>query len=614
MNNMIKSSDIFFNIFIIFFLYSCGGGGSSGIEEAQNNLVSINLTGLKSPSYSYDNQVVEISSNVPECEFILSLDNEEFFKIPHIQTEDNRNFKFRNPIIYSDSKNFQLKVSTINSTDCPESNKDFNLQIDKYPLKHSLYPSNEMSLKTNYFEVNDIGFDGIIISDRFTATICYPTPNDCVSYVNELYGQDAHNIAQGDFNGDGFEDFVIAWAIFPHTIEQEQKIMAPTNIYLNDGNGRFAEDLNIYATGEAPRIPFAYRTLAADFNGDGIDDIFSGSMGIQYRGEDYSDNYINYYPHLLMLSNSSGKFVNASENIEHLNDERGQCGFAHDASYGDPDGDGDLDIYACNILNINDGEGNFTIHEYINMSWSFDYMNHFGNPMASLLVDLNNDSFDDIVFWNFDNRESWSNADEGYILLSDGTKNIQDWTQIVLPQGPFGYNHNKYNHAAFGDLNNDGFNDVVVAITRDLPYYEGAYVQVLLNDGTGKLVDVTTENFSDQPRSISHHGEGNIYIRDMNLDGNLDIVHSTRDYSSGYHGAHIAINDGYGKFISLPNNKLPMRPDPGFNNYDFLMKALPINADNEACIDFISVTDAGWDNGDVASNFLFSVLNTNCDF
>ena len=114
-------------------------------------------------------------------------------------------------------------------------------------------------------------------------------------------------------------------------------------------------------------------------------------------------------------------------------------------------------------------------------------MNHFGNPMASLLVDLNNDSFDDIVFGILI-TESWSNADEGYILLSDGTKNIQDWMQIVLPQGPFGYNHNKYNHAAFGDLNNDGFNDVVVAITRDLPYYEGAYVQVLLNDGTGKLL------------------------------------------------------------------------------------------------------------------------------
>ena len=86
MNNMIKSSDIFFNIFIIFFLYSCGGGGSSGIEEAQNNLVSINLTGLKSPSYSYENQTINISSNISECSFRVALKDEVFHKLHHVNT------------------------------------------------------------------------------------------------------------------------------------------------------------------------------------------------------------------------------------------------------------------------------------------------------------------------------------------------------------------------------------------------------------------------------------------------------------------------------------------------------------------------------------------------
>ena len=52
--------------------------------------------------------------------------------------------------------------------------------------------------------------------------------------------------------------------------------------------------------------------------------------------------------------------------------------------------------------------------------------------------------------------------------------------------------------------------DVVVAITRDLPYYEGAYVQVLLNNGSGELIDVTDSNFYDQPRSAFHHGEKHI--------------------------------------------------------------------------------------------------------
>ena len=121
--------------------------------------------------------------------------------------------------------------------------------------------------------------------------------------------------------------------------------------------------------------------------------------------------------------------------------------------------------------------------------------------------------------------------------------------------------------------------------------------------------------FPIQPRSGSHHGEGNIYLKDMNLDGNLDIIHSTRDYNSGYHGAHIAINDGNGNFTSLLNTDLPSKPNPGYNNYHFLMKSLPINIDNDGCLDFVSVTDSGWENSsDETSNYFFSVMNIDCTF
>ena len=593
---------------------SCGGGDSTDINISENNVLNIVLSGLKTSSSSYENQVVEIRSNITECSFNISLNNQDFFKIHHVKTNDNKNFSFRNPLIYSESESFQLKISSIPNLNCPEAEKIFNFQVDRYPTQYNLIPTNTNDLKTNIYEIGDIGLGGIVIKETFSATICYPTPNDCESFENALFGQDAHNMVSGDFNGDGHEDFAVAWALFPHTIEPDQKVNAPINIYLNNGEGRFEEDLEIYLEDSPPKHPFAYRTVAADFNNDGIDDIFSGSMGIQYRSNDYSENFINPHPHLLLLSNVDGEFEDRSDQIEDQNDGNGQlCNFAHDASVGDPDSDGDIDIFACNILNINDGEGNFSMHEYINLDWQRE--NQYGNPMSSLLVDLNNDSYDDILFWNFDNRSSWSNADEGYILLSNNSSNIESWSKISLPIGPFGFDRNKYNHAASGDLNNDGFIDVVVSITRDLPYYEGAYVQVLINNGLGELVDMTETNFSNQPRSEIHHGEGNIYLRDMNLDGSLDIVHSTRDYSSGYHGSHIAINDGSGNFNSLSNSQLPNKPDPGFNNYDFLMKGLPINADNEACLDFISVTDAGWENSpDESSNYLFTVLNIDCNF
>ena len=99
----------------------------------------------------------------------------------------------------------------------------------------------------------------------------------------------------------------------------------------------------------------------------------------------------------------------------------------------------------------------------------------------------------------------------------------------------------------------------------------------------------------------------------MNSDNFLDIVHSTRDYSSGYHGAHVAINDGFGNFSSITNADLPDRPDSGFNNYDMLMKGMPINADNSSCLDLISVTDTGWGDGsEDTRNYLFTLINLEC--
>ena len=47
----------------------------------------------------------------------------------------------------------------------------------------------------------------------------------------------------------------------------------------------------------------------------------------------------------------------------------------------------------------------------------------------------------------------------------------------------------------------------------------------------GTLNDETSARFVNQERATNHHGEGNIYVRDMNLDGALDIIHSTRDFS-----------------------------------------------------------------------------------
>ena len=603
---MHKKNKLIF-IFILGFLFSCGGGGSSNSTNEVVAPLIINTSQLQSEIFSFDRiELTVSSSNYQNCSFNLVSD-EIFWK----ESEENT-FRFNAPITFRDLQTYTLSINSISDANCPAGQKNIELSVKKLLTKFDANPSNINNLATDYYHIADIGFGGIEITERYSATICYPTPDDCVTYDQELFGQDAHNMATGDFNGDGFEDLVVIWAIFPHTIEEDQKIDAPIHIYLNDGNGHLYEDMSIYATGSFPTHPFAYRAVIKDFNSDGIDDIFAGSMGKQVRSEDYSENYTKPYPHLLLLSNSEGRFEDKSINIQDQNNGEGQkCGFAHEASGGDFDADGDFDIYACNILLVNDGLGQFSIHEYINVEWHQSYM----SPMSSLVTDLNNDTFDDLLFWNFDNRFLFeSQPEEGTILLSNGTDEISSWLKLDLPKGPHEINHNKYNHAASGDINNDGFEDVVVAITRDEPYYEGAYIQILINDQTGFLVDETLSRFVDQVRADNHHGEGNIYLRDIDNDGDLDIFHSTRDFSNSISGAHIAINDGQGNFISN-ESILPSRPisNTGWSTTSGLMKGVPINLDKKGCLDIISTSDS-WSNNNSSNNYLFSILNTDCSF
>ena len=203
------------------FVNGCGGGGGGSTPQA--NTLTFSVTGLPSSVQSYENVAIQVIPSIEGCKFeILGPD------LLWLSTSDDLNFNFRAPIIYGESKEFSFGIRTANTTVKPEcagsQNFAFNVTRSKTEFIPNPEPSNIPYLSSSYFSAHDIGFGGIEITDRYSATVCYPTENDCVTYENELFGQDAHNIATGDFNGDGFEDFVVAWAIFPHTIDQSKKI------------------------------------------------------------------------------------------------------------------------------------------------------------------------------------------------------------------------------------------------------------------------------------------------------------------------------------------------------------------------------------------------------
>ena len=64
--------------------------------------------------------------------------------------------------------NFEFKITSIETLNCPKTEKIYNLKIDRYSTQYQLIPTNINDLKTEIYEIADIGFGGIIIKDTFT--------------------------------------------------------------------------------------------------------------------------------------------------------------------------------------------------------------------------------------------------------------------------------------------------------------------------------------------------------------------------------------------------------------------------------------------------------------
>lgn len=153
-----------------------------------------------------------------------------------------------------------------------------------------------------------------------------------------------------DADSDGDMDlFVVQGLGFGDTV-------LPVKILINDGSGKFSYAADEIFIPAPPKFYFG-DPGAADFNGDGLTDIF-----IQEGGTDAEP-----YPggqNRIFIQKADGTFVDETEQrLPTYND------YSHHHALGDIDGDGDIDIYnnsgtggdyVSSSLLINDGNGFFT--------------------------------------------------------------------------------------------------------------------------------------------------------------------------------------------------------------------------------------------------------------
>jgi hypothetical protein len=234
-------------------------------------------------------------------------------------------------------------------------------------------------------------------------------------------------------------------------------------LYRNNGDGTFT-DVSVESGIGAVKPSFGLGVITGDVDNDGDPDLFVAN-----------DSEANF----LFINDGKGHFSEEGllRGVAYAGDGRGQANMG--VTFGDPDGDGDLDLFINHFsqdystLYINDGTGVFedeSLHAglveptVLTLNWGTDFS------------DLDNDGDEDLLIAN---GHVYPEVEEAHIgctflehcqvFLNDGTAHF---SEITDKAGPAMAYKSAHRGAAFGDMDNDGDIDVIMTrMWERLAYY-----------------------------------------------------------------------------------------------------------------------------------------------
>jgi len=264
--------------------------------------------------------------------------------------------------------------------------------------------------------------------------------------VDDYFGSSVSSA--GDVNGDGYDDVIVGVPGHGQT--------GRAYIYFGGANMNNSADVTLRGWADGDNFGYSVAT-AGDVNGDGFDDVIAGSPNNDLGGTDAGQAYI-YFGRAIM--NSIYYVADIALTGAGTNDNFGRSV----STAGDVNGDGFDDvIVGAQGSAITDGAyiyfGGLSMNNTADVvltgkteSYSFGYS-------VSTAGDINGDGYSDVII----SAPSiiMGGYSPGYAYIYFGGTSINNTEEIVLT-GVAAGNNLGYSVASAGDINGDGYSDLII--------------------------------------------------------------------------------------------------------------------------------------------------------
>jgi hypothetical protein len=335
----------------------------------------------------------------------------------------------------------------------------------------------------------------------------------------------------GDVNGDGYADVIVGASLRSDNLAEEGYAL----VYYGSASG-LSNGFNWHAEGEQSGASLGRSVATAgDVNGDGYADVIVGADRYDDPSEDEGEVFVWYGSEDGPNGGLDGTPANANWSAQ-IDSEAARFGWSV-SSAGDVNGDGYADVIvgAPYYGNGQANEGAARLYlgsaTGLNTPWdNHDEGNqdgaHFGQSVATA-GDVNGDGYADVIVGApyYANGESQEGRAWVWHGSADGISAAHDW----MAEGNADEAWYGYSVATAGDVNGDGYSDVIVGAPgrnshggSTFAYYGAA---ASLDDTAGWTKVSNLEN--------AHFGHSVASAGDVNADGYGDVIVGAPQWDGG---------------------------------------------------------------------------------